>query len=109
MATAGISAYLDVAGYLRAATNQETVSLLGLNTTLGGASTLAAGAVSLPVTSSAGWAAGALWLLDGPWSEVAQVVGSADSTHLTLAVPGDPLAARTRHLRQPGRHGRRAG
>lgn len=88
MATAGVSAYLDVPGYLRAATNQETASLLGLNTTLGGAASLAAGAVSLPVGSSAGWVAGPLWLLDGPWSEVAQVTGSVDATHLTLAAPG---------------------
>lgn len=82
------SAYLDVPGYLRAATNQETASLLGLNTTLGGATTLAAGAVSLPVVASVGWSAGALWLLDGPWSEVVRVTGLADSTHLTLAAPG---------------------
>ncbi len=88
MTTTYTSAYLDVPGYLRAATNQETASLLGLNTALGGATTLAAGAVSLPVASSSGWAAGSLWLLDGPWSEVAQVTGSADSTHLTLAAPG---------------------
>ena len=87
-ANSGYSAYLDVPGYLRAATNQETASLLGLNTTLAGAGTLAAGAVSLPVVSSSGWAAGPVWLLDGPWSEVAQVTGSADSTHLTLAAPG---------------------
>ncbi len=88
MTTTYTSAYLDVPGYLRAATNQETASLLGLNTALGGATTLAAGAVSLPVASSSGWAAGSLWLLDGPWSEVAQVTGSADSTHVTLAAPG---------------------
>jgi hypothetical protein len=82
------SAYLDVPGYLRAATNQETASLLGLTTTLGGAATLAAGALSLPVLASAGWAAGPLWLLDGPWSEIVQVTGSVDSTHVTLATPG---------------------
>ena len=82
------SAYLDVPVYLRAATNQETVSLLGLNATLVGAASLAAGAVSLTVSSSAGWVAGPLWLLDGPWSEVAQVTGSVDATHLTLAAPG---------------------
>ena len=87
-ASMGYSAYLDVPGYLRAATNQETASLLGLNTTLAGAGTLAAGMVSLPVVGSTGWAAGPVWLLDGPWSEVAQVTGSADSTHLTLAAPG---------------------
>jgi hypothetical protein len=88
MTTTYTSAYLDVPGYLRAATNQETASLLGLNTTLGGATILAAGAVSLPVAASAGWVAGPIWLLDGPWSEVAQVTGLADSTHLTLAAPG---------------------
>jgi hypothetical protein len=82
------SAYLDVPGYLRAATNQETVSLLGINTTLLGAVTIAAGAVSLPVLASARWAAGSLWLLDGPWSEVVQVTGSSDSTHVTVAAPG---------------------
>src|SRR5689334_11670331 len=80
------SAYLDVLGYLRAATNQETASLVGLNTTLGGAITLVA--VSLPVAASAGWSVGPIWLLDGPWSEVVQVTGLADSTHLTLAAPG---------------------
>ncbi len=84
----GVSAYLDVPTYLRAAANQETASLLGLNTTLGGAGTLAAGATSLPVVSSTGWAAGPVWLLDGPYSEMAQVTGSADGTHLTLASPG---------------------
>jgi hypothetical protein len=88
MAETYTSAYLDVPGYLRAATNQETASLLGLNTALGGAVSLAAGAISLPVGSSAGWVAGPLWLLDGPWSEVAQVTGSVDATHLTLAAPG---------------------
>src|SRR6476660_3519523 len=87
MTTTYTSAYLEVPGYLRAATNQETASLLGLNTTLGGATILAAGAVSLPVAASTGWAVGPIWLLDGPWSEVAQVTGLADSTHLTLAAP----------------------
>jgi hypothetical protein len=87
-ASIGYSAYLDVPGYLRAATNQETASLLGLTTALAGAGTLAAGAVSLPVIASSGWAAGPVWLLDGPYSEVTQVTGSADSTHLTLAAPG---------------------
>lgn len=88
MTTSYTSAYLDVPGYLRAATNLETASLVGLSTTLGGGATLAAGAVSVPVAASAGWVAEPLWLLDGPWSEVAQVTGSADSTHLTLAAPG---------------------
>jgi hypothetical protein len=97
------SAYLDVPGYLRAATNQETASLLGLTTTLGGAVTLAAGALSLPVLASAGWAAGPLWLLDGPWSEVVQVTGSADSTHVTLSTPG------TRWPHQPGISASQAG
>jgi hypothetical protein len=55
MTTSYVSSYLDVPGYLRAATNQETASLLGLNTTLAGASTLAAGAISLPVAAAAGW------------------------------------------------------
>jgi hypothetical protein len=88
MTTTYTSIYVDVPGYLRAATNLETASLLGLNTTLGGAATLAAGATTLPVVSSAGWVAGPLWLLDGPWSEIVRVTGSADSTHLTLAAPG---------------------
>lgn len=88
----GTSAYLDVPGYLRATTGQETASLVGLNTTLGGSGTIAAGATSLPVVASAGWAAGALWILDGPYSEVAQVTGSADGTHLTLAAPGTAFA-----------------
>lgn len=87
-ATLGWSAYIDVPAYLRAATNQETASLLGLNTTIAGGGTLPAGATTLPVASSAGWAAGPLWLLDGPCSEVAQVVAAPDGTHLTLATPG---------------------
>ncbi|HEX6818441.1 MAG TPA: hypothetical protein VF120_08705 [Ktedonobacterales bacterium] len=86
--TLGMSAYLDVPAYLRAATGQETASLVGLNTTLGGSGTIAAGTAALPVVASTGWAAGALWILDGPYSEVVQVTGSPDGTHLTLAVPG---------------------
>ncbi len=92
MTPLGASAYLDVPAYLGAATNLETASLLGLNTTLVGGSTLAAGATSLPVASSTVWAAGPLWLLDGPSSEVCQVTGSADGTHLTLAAPGTRFA-----------------
>ncbi len=84
----GSSAYLDVPAYLRAATNHETASLLGLATTIGGSSTVAAGTTSLPVASSTGWASGPLWLLDGPSSEVCQVIASADGTHVTLAAPG---------------------
>ncbi|HEU5437758.1 MAG TPA: hypothetical protein VFU88_00600 [Ktedonobacterales bacterium] len=89
MATAllGASAYIDVPAYLRAATNLETASLLGLNTALG-ESGAAVGATTLVVGASAGWAAGPLWLLDGPYSETVQVTGSADGTHLTLAAPG---------------------
>ncbi len=83
-----ISAYIDVPTYLRAPTGQEAASLLGLNTTIGGASSVPAGALSLLVVSSVGWSAGPLWLLDGPLSEVVQVTGSADATHLTLAAPG---------------------
>ncbi len=92
MATIGVSAYLDVPGYLRATTGQETTSLLALNTALGGTGTLTAGALSLPVVASAGWAAGPVWLLDGPYSEMAQVTGSADGTHVTLAAPGTQFA-----------------
>lgn len=88
----GASAYLDVPGYLRATTGQETASLLGLNTTLAGTGTLAAGATTLPVGASAGWATGPLWLLDGPYSEVIQITGAPDATHLTLAAPGTLLA-----------------
>ena len=80
------SAYLDIGDYLRAPTNQETASLLGLNTMLTGAVT--AGALTLPVASSSGWAAGPIWLLDGPWAEVAQVTGAPDGATLTLAAPG---------------------
>src|SRR5215831_4496101 len=80
-----ISAYIDVPTYLRAQTGQEAASLLGLNTTVGGGSSVPAGTLSLPVVSSAGWLAGPLWLLDGPSSEVVQVTGAADATHLTLA------------------------
>lgn len=88
----GMSAYLDVPGYLRATTNQETASLVGLNTAVGGSATVAAGATSLPVVASAGWAAGPVWLLDGPYAEMALVTGSADGTHLTLAAPGTQFA-----------------
>lgn len=84
--TTQVSAYLDIGDYLRAATNQETTSLLGLNTTLTGG--VAAGALTLPVASSVGWAAGLVWLLDGPWAEVAQVTGAPDGATLTLAAPG---------------------
>lgn len=84
--TSAYSAYLDIGDYLRAPTNQETASLLGLNTTLTGA--VAAGALTLPVASSVGWASGPVWLLDGPWAEVAQVTGSLDGATLTLAAPG---------------------
>jgi hypothetical protein len=87
-----ISAYGDVPAYLRAPTGQEAASLLGLNTTIGGGSSVPAGTLSLPVVASAGWAAGPLWLLDGPASEVAQVAGAPDATHLTLAAPGTTLA-----------------
>jgi hypothetical protein len=89
--TLGVAAYIDVPAYLRAATNQETASLLGLNTTLdsGGA---AAGTTSLPVAAATGWVEGPLWLLDGPFSEVALVTDSPDSTHLTLAAPGTLFA-----------------
>jgi hypothetical protein len=83
-----LSAYLDVPAYLRAPTGQEAASLLGLNTTIGGGSSVPVGTLSLPVVASAGWAAGPLWLLDGPSSEVVQVTGAADATHLTLAAPG---------------------
>jgi len=87
-----ISAYIDVPTYLRAPTGQESASLLGLNTTVGGGSSVPAGTLSLPVVSSAGWAAGPLWLLDGPSSEMVQVTGAADATHLTLAAPGTAMA-----------------
>jgi hypothetical protein len=80
------SAYLDTGEYLRATTNQETASLLGLNTTL--TASAVAGATALPVAASAGWAAGPLWLLDGPYSEVVQMVAAPDGVTLTLAAPG---------------------
>ena len=79
----GVGAYLDVGGYLRATTGQETASLLGLNTTLTTAAGV--GATSLVVVSSTGWAVGLAWLLDGPYSEVVTISGSADGTHVTLA------------------------
>jgi hypothetical protein len=31
---------------------------------------------------------GPLWLLDGPYSEMVQVTGAADGSHVTLAAPG---------------------
>lgn len=88
----GASAYMDVPAYLRAATNQETASLVGLATTLGGAGTVAAGTTALPVAASTGWAAGPLWLLDGPYCEVVQVTGAPDVTTLSLAAPGTRFA-----------------
>ena len=91
-ATLGASAYVDVPGYLRAPAGQETASLFGLNTTVGGSATVAAGVTTLPVASSTGWSAGPLWLLDGPFSEVAQVTAAPDGTHLTLAAPGTLFA-----------------
>ena len=87
MGTAGAqSAYLDIGEYLRAATNAETASLLGLNTAL--TASVVAGATALPVGASAGWAVGPLWLLDGPYSEAVQVVTAPDGGTLTLAAPG---------------------
>ena len=91
-ASLGASAYVDVPTYLRAATNQETASLLGLNTTVGGVSAVPAGSTNLPVAASTGWFAGPLWLLDGPFSEVVQVTAAPDGTHLTLAAPGTQFA-----------------
>jgi len=88
----GLSAYIDIAGYQQAPHGQETATLLGLNTTTGGGATQAAGTTSLVVASSASWAAGACWILDGPISEVVTVTGSADGTHLTLAAPGTVFA-----------------
>ncbi|WIG60009.1 MAG: hypothetical protein OJF49_002757 [Ktedonobacterales bacterium] len=90
-AAIGVSAYVDVPAFLRAAVNLETASLLGLNTTVG-VGGVAAGATSLPVVASTGWAVGPLWLLDGPYAEMAQVTGSVDGTHLTLAAPGTQFA-----------------
>ncbi|HEV8191770.1 MAG TPA: hypothetical protein VGP82_09845 [Ktedonobacterales bacterium] len=72
--TWGASAYIDVADYLRAATNVETASLLGLNTVLGGMTAVPS------------------WLLDGPYSEKVQVTGALDGKHLTLAAPGTLFA-----------------
>lgn len=87
MSVAGsVNAYLDVGEYLRAATGQETASLLGLNTAL--AAPVAVGATALSVTATAGWAAGPLWLLDGPNSETVQVIAAPDGATLTLAAPG---------------------
>ncbi len=88
MSTAlGASTYVDLPAYLRAPTNQETASLLGLTTTLTGAGCAPAD-TTLTVASSTGWAAGPLWLLDGPYSEVVSVTAAPDGSHLTLAVPG---------------------
>lgn len=86
----GLSAYIDIAAYLRAPTNQETASLLGLNTTLTTGPIV--GATSLVVGSSTAWAVGPAWILDGPTSEVVQITGSVDGTHVTLAAPGVAFA-----------------
>lgn len=88
----GLSAYLDVPAYQRAPHNQEIASLLGLNTTLGDSVSQPVGTTSLLVAASTGWAAGPAWLLDGPYSEVVTVTGSADGTHVTLAAPGTQFA-----------------
>jgi len=85
-ALVGLSVYVDVPAYLRAATNQETASLIGLNTTLTDAAL--AGTATLAVAGSAGWAAGPAWILDGPWSELAQLVDAPDGAHVTLSAPG---------------------
>ncbi|WIG60486.1 MAG: hypothetical protein OJF49_003234 [Ktedonobacterales bacterium] len=90
-ATLGLSAYIDVPTYLRSPVNQETVTLLGLNTTLSAGST-PAGTTALGVVSSTGWAVGTAWLLDGPYSEIVTITGSADGTHVTLAAPGTQFA-----------------
>jgi hypothetical protein len=99
----GASAYIDVPEYSRAATNVETASLLGLNTAIGGAASVPAGTVTLPVAASSGWAAGPLWLQDGPYSEMVQVTGAPDGTHLALAAPG------TRFAHAPGVSASQAG
>lgn len=88
----GLSAYIDVPAYQRAPHGQEIASLLGLNTTLGGSATQAAGTTSLQVVSSTGWASALAWILDGPYSEVVTITGSADGTHVTLAAPGTAFA-----------------
>jgi hypothetical protein len=89
----GLSAYLDVPQYQRAPHNQEIASLLGLNTTLGAtASSQPAGTTALEVVAASGWAVGPAWILDGPVSEVVQVTGSVDGTHVTLAAPGTLFA-----------------
>jgi hypothetical protein len=87
----GISSYIDIATYLRAPANQETASLLGLNTTTSGGSQ-PAGTTSLVVAASAGFAVGPAWILDGPTSEVVSITGSVDGTHVTLAAPGTAFA-----------------
>lgn len=86
----GLSAYIDVPTYLRAPANQETASLLGMNTTSTGSQ--AAGVTNFAVTSSTSWVAGPAWILDGPTSEVVTITGSADGTHVTLAAPGCAFA-----------------
>ena len=86
----GISTYIDVPTFLRAPANQETASLLGMNTTLG--SSQPAGTTNLQVASSTNWSAGLAWILDGPTSEVVTITGSADGTHVTLAAPGTAFA-----------------
>lgn len=76
------NAYVDIGELLRAPINQELASLLGLNTIL--TAPVLSGATALSVDASAGWAPGPLWLLDGPYSEVVQVVTAPDGVTLTL-------------------------
>jgi len=90
-------------GYLRAVTNQETASLLGPNTKVGGSSTVPAGTTTLAVAAAAGRAAGPRRILDGPFSEMVRGTGSPDGTHLTLAAPG------TRFAPAPGASASQAG
>ena len=85
-----LNAYLDIGDVLRAGANQETASLLGLNSTLTAGASV--DALTLTVASSTGWAAGPVWLLDGPYSEVAQVTAAPSGTSLTLAAPGAAYA-----------------
>ncbi len=89
----GLSAYIDVPTYLRAPINQETASLLGMNTT----STEQADTGSryhrlrrrlLDLVDSRA----SLDTRRAPASEVVTITGSADGTHVTLASPGTAFA-----------------
>lgn len=89
--SAYISAYIDVATFARSPHGLDTSDLVGLSTTTAGA-TQPSGTTNLAVASSSGYTVDSAWILDGPYSEVVSITGSADGTHVSLASPGTLFA-----------------